>query len=100
MQHVDRRCRLLGRESLGNVEAVEGKVALYGVGLRLIHLEGAGKTAVQLRAAPSEDARELAEAPVRDGESRALVADRNGDECRLGPIGRRRDRAEKGERLE
>ena len=47
-------------------------------------VERAGDRDVERRAAPVEHARELADAAVGDGEGRAVVADRDDDQCRVG----------------
>ena len=72
--------------------------------LRRRHVERARDRDVERPAAPVEHARELADAPVRDGEGRAVVADVD-DDLRAGRRGRvgcrrRRERAQQRERLE
>src|SRR5207237_777536 len=69
----------------------------------LVHLaERAGDGDAEVLAAPLEHARELADAAVRDGEGRAVVADGDGDDGRLrgAGLGRRREGAQERERLE
>src|SRR5207244_1021465 len=100
MQRLDGRDGLFGRKSLGSGPSVEREVALDGLDLRLVHTEDAGETGRELRAAPLEYARELADAAVRDRQGRAVVPDRDGDDCRLLAIARRRERPQKSERLE
>ena len=89
-----RPARLLGAagvEAGGLAFLAQRKRALDRLGLRGSEVEHAGERDVERRAAPGEDARELADAPVRDGEGRAVVADRDADEP--GVLGRGRGRS-------
>ena len=71
---------LLG-EAVGNLfGAGERERALERLDLARRHVERAGDRDVERPAAPLEHARELADAAVGDGERRAVVADRDGDE--------------------
>src|SRR5215211_1952453 len=67
-------------------------------------VERSGNGDVERPAAPLEDASELADAAVGDGEGGTIMADGDGDECTsfaLGPADvRRRDRTEERERLQ
>ena len=96
--------RLLLGEPLGHVRGGERELALERLGLGRRAVELAGDRDVERRAAPVEHARELADAAVGDGEGRAVVADRDDDERRVGGRRVRRqrvaERAQQRERLE
>src|SRR5205823_11009833 len=82
----------------------ERELALERLGLRRRRVELAGNRDVESSSAPVQNARELADAPVRDGKGRAVVAERNDDDGGGGGgslvLGRRGGRAQTCEGLE
>src|SRR5439155_9211357 len=85
---VDSDRRLFLGQLVGGRSAVERHGALDRLDLGRSAVECTGERDVQRRAAPFDDACELADASVRDGERRAVVSDRDGDERR--PVAIRR----------
>ena len=81
----------------------ERKRALHPLCLVFGHTDRPLDRLRELRAAELQNARELADASVGDGDRRPIVTDRHGDACgaAAGLLGAGRDgRAEQGERLE
>src|SRR5207253_9252722 len=72
--------RLLLRQLSRARAAVERQLALHRLDLGRCAVERARERDIKGRAAPFDDPRELADATVRDGEGRAVMADRNGNE--------------------
>ena len=85
-----------------SVRVREREVPLDRLHLARRAIELAGDRDVERPAAPVEHARKLAVEPGRDGDRRAVVADRDGDEPAGRLVSRRRslERAQQGERLE
>src|SRR4029079_16493917 len=79
--------RLILGEPFRHVGRRQRELALHRLSLRRRAVELTRDRDVERRAAPVEHARELADAPVRDGEGGAVVADRDDHERRVGGRG-------------
>src|SRR5207237_4406760 len=81
------RRRLVFTESFGRRSAAERERALDRLRLGGGQVERLRDRRVEGPSAPLEHAGELADTPVRDGERRPVVTDRDGDERRLRGLG-------------
>ena len=73
---------LVVRQSFGRLESRQRECPFDGLGLGRSDVELARNRNVQARPAPIEDAGELADPTVGDGERGAIVADRDDDDRR------------------
>src|SRR5207248_4357951 len=81
---VDGERVLLRGDAVGDGRRLERDEPLQLLDLGRRGVERAGDRDAERRPAPLDDARELADATVGDGERRAVVADRHGDERGVG----------------